>query len=1102
MKNLLAALFCLAVITAQGNEKVFPVLKKAPVIDGAVTAGEYEGGFAGELKKMRTKKTPDRTEVYFGRDDKNFYAAFVCYDSSITTLKRMFRTGEEHDNAIWLDDCVEVRFDPWNDPENLAALRHIVINANGISFDSASGNKLIDFSSKIQSRITADRWTVEIAVPLTELTGYDFSGGEMWRIGLMRFNPRSKEMWSLTGDLEQSFNAPAHYLSYRSGKKSELLLEGFRKGELAVKHCNPAGKAMNLELSQQRVDGRIVGAVRRQTLVPGGKARLAITIHQQARMLRLSADGKVILEWDAPKQVVKSSSVRMTEKPLYKELWSDQPTGLVRNGSMTWNHYFSPNFLVTALDFAIPWHLPEAMKTVHKEKLNIIVSGTALSPEWTNVVGISPAGTKFTGMTRYYEHQNIDAPRSRDGYPLLIDPRAKKAFLAGVTLRNKPYEKHLQYIHFGDEVNEHLEEYFIDMLKHQGKYPELDKMVETIKNQYGGGKYGPPESMADPNPYRWIAMRSFLSKELIGLHRDLKELMKKEFPNVKLISDDAGSLQNKLYDYAEMTPEVCDVTTIQLYPLRDPDVSDYSFLCKYLVDLTGIEELHPCFHVENYGETYTPLEVLERISQGVRAGAAGFHWYLADTAGARSGRNLEHEIVGSPERWQIEMALQNEMRRMNKLKFPAADCGFFTPITTLRAYPGGINNRPQKAMMLHSLLELHGKVWFKYFNETSLSKKRVDLSKFKAVFTADSKYCPADAMNTLVEYAKNGGTLVITDPEAFTFNAIGDALDRSVIPGMAKMTGKKACKTMKYGSAVLPLGKMEQFKLVPAENSQILARYANGDAAMIKTPLGKGFVIISGVNFAHIEAVKSKEFQAWFRTFAQSLGLKTDQDIWRFRFPLSLIAPDPKPVAGRCLTDNYIFFQNFRALAGANEKAPAQARYKAVPAPDAPADSADTTFRKGKLTDRRRAYKAGHVDGKNIFIDDRIVGWSKPDGITIEFELGRIAQLDRVELFFHGAARDITLYCKNDKDQWQKVGVYPAEKQEFLKMAVVRKTLRIPTDAPATGAVKLEFAAASDRSVIAPGERLPGYYPLVRQLKKNSFNKANFQISEIEIWSK
>ena len=69
-------------------------------------------------------------------------------------------------------------------------------------------------------------------------------------------------------------------------------------------------------------------------------------------------------------------------------------------------------------------------------------------------------------------------------------------------------------------------------------------------------------------------------------------------------------------------------------------------------------------------------------------------------------------------------------------------------------------------------------------------------------------------------------------------------------------------------------------------------------------------------------------------------------------------------------------------------------------------------------------------------------------------------------------------------------------------MAVVRKTLRIPADVPATGAVKLEFAAASDKSVIAPGERLPGYYPLVRQLKKNSFNKANFQISEIEIWSK
>jgi hypothetical protein len=40
VKNLLAILFCLAVLAVQGSEKVFPVLKKAPVIDGTVTAGE------------------------------------------------------------------------------------------------------------------------------------------------------------------------------------------------------------------------------------------------------------------------------------------------------------------------------------------------------------------------------------------------------------------------------------------------------------------------------------------------------------------------------------------------------------------------------------------------------------------------------------------------------------------------------------------------------------------------------------------------------------------------------------------------------------------------------------------------------------------------------------------------------------------------------------------------------------------------------------------------------------------------------------------------------------------------------------------------------
>ena len=138
MKKISAIIFSLAILPAAiSAETFFPRLSAVPVIDGRVSPGEYAGGFAGELKKMRRKVTADKTEVYFGCDDKNFYAAFICFDSDIKTLKKMFHTGEEHDNAIFLDDCVEVRFDPWNDPK-LSAMRHIIVNANGISYDAVS----------------------------------------------------------------------------------------------------------------------------------------------------------------------------------------------------------------------------------------------------------------------------------------------------------------------------------------------------------------------------------------------------------------------------------------------------------------------------------------------------------------------------------------------------------------------------------------------------------------------------------------------------------------------------------------------------------------------------------------------------------------------------------------------------------------------------------------------------------------------------------------------------------------------------------------------------------------------------------------------------
>ena len=120
MKKSISLLYSLfgAAMFAAAAESVLPHLAVAPVIDGRVEQGEWRGARYSELKKMGGGAIVDKTEVYFGRDAQNLYVAFICHDRDWKGLRRAWRTPEERDNAVWNDDCVELRFDPWNAPDD------------------------------------------------------------------------------------------------------------------------------------------------------------------------------------------------------------------------------------------------------------------------------------------------------------------------------------------------------------------------------------------------------------------------------------------------------------------------------------------------------------------------------------------------------------------------------------------------------------------------------------------------------------------------------------------------------------------------------------------------------------------------------------------------------------------------------------------------------------------------------------------------------------------------------------------------------------------------------------------------------------------------
>ncbi|MBE6368247.1 MAG: hypothetical protein E7052_10135 [Lentisphaerae bacterium] len=1106
VKFLLASCCTSLALSSFAAEKVFPQLAKAPKIDGKVSAAEWQGAATYQLKAMgRTTGKVDPTTVYFGTNGGKLYAAFVCYDRDMTKVVRSWRTPEERDSAIWTDDFVELRFDPWNAGQNASTQRQIIINANGIVYDAINGDKSVDFTTDVQSFSNDKFWSVEVSIPLAELTDYTSQGAELWRIMLGRFVTRNRQASSITGGKGNGFGHSDHFATFRSGKittDKPFTIVGIEEGKLVWRSENPA-KTLQGKLEQLRFDGRIVNRPQISTL-KGDKTEdaLALKLHRNAKLIRFTVNNLYKYEWQAPQQSEQSRTVKITEKPLYKELFSNKGPGWARYGSMSWSHGFLPNMISKCMELGMPWDQRETLAHAHRYQLLLHGGAGLMSKEWHNFAELAPEGAKFVATTQYYGYESLKIPKAQGNRPILFDPQARERYLQNAVKFFKPYEKFFSRMSFGDEVTEHESERYLELAaKHLGKgtYPYIDQVNEIIKNKYGYGKFGIPESVGDSNVYRWIAFRNFVADESIKLHKELKQTINKNIPGMLIMSDDPMDGQGRIYDYTDFTPDVCDIMTNQLYPHNHADIADFSFTSKYLRDLIQVDELHPCFHTENYGATYTPLEMLEKVSQGFRGGANGLHWYPADTRGNRDKRSLESERYGAPERWQLAMALQDTVRTMPQLKFPAADCGVFVPVTTARSYVGA-NNRPVKAQMLHSLLELQSGAWFKYFNESSLAKNLVDISKYKAIFVPDGKYCDAESLKKLADYVKNGGTLVILDCEAFSFDAAANKLDRTLLPGLANAVKRSGDRMVKNGSEIFQLNRTPSFDLAAPAGAQTLLAYADGKPAAIESALGKGKVIVFGVNFAQRELVTQKSWQNYSKELVKKLQIKTNHAIWRFRFPKDLIAPE-KVVTGRCISGNHIFFKNFLAYYGANEKVAPQAAYICTPAPDAPAEKMPAKFSSGKLFDRRTAYRSGNVDGVKTTLNDRIIGWQTNDKITIVFDLAKQESFDRMELFYAGAMRDATIYTSSDGKTFVKQKSFAAESKDDVKYGVRQKTLQLDKTVADTLKIKLELAPARIPGAIEKGE-MGKIYSRDKNLNKLPWQKANFMLVEVELWKK
>lgn len=1084
MRHMMKALLVAALLgfpillSAQPSRTVhIPRLRSAPLIDGDLGDPAWNAAATVSLREIKGGTLKNATSGRIGYDDDFLYVAMRCEEADMANLRAAWSHAEERDNSIWQDDCVEVLLDPLS--RGTATGMHIVVNSAGVCYDAWDGDRSWDCEVQVATALGKDAWTVEIAIPFRDL-GFHPKGGERWLLNLGREEKPVPEL-SCLGVGSGNFGSPERYVSAVFGGGGAVTVDSVAVGgkdlmQLSVANPSNAKAEFEAALSVLRQGKAVFANSATATAAPNAPAKLQVRYQSSpgTQTLRLLVtnrgtgaklyENEVLLRRPGTEP---KKRVWQLGDPLYEELLSTTPTGLVRDGAMYW---------FPEIDHGKYWLFAcqYGMRYVKADKYAMLAEHL-LRPLHNSYVLTTP---HYGAFEQYRKHgvkailyPNTKGVKHAEDMPttFLLDPASTEKYLADVRATLTEYGDVVWAVTFGDEMIDHVESSGIKLFaEYAEKYPYIKEVDAQVKAQFGAGQFGIPRSKGDKNAFRWIAYRRWLTANLNELLAKLAKTVREIRPGTLIISDDPVALHHAL-DYSGMRAHA-DIVTHQLYPRRDPTYPYFGYLTKIMGDLTGVAEVWPCPHVEEYGVSYRPEEVLEELSQVVRNGGTGFQLYLTDTVGRRKGKRcLMNEFYGAPDRWQVVTAVLAELRQTRKLRFPDPDCAILFATDTVASHPDrGVSD---KLPCQYTLLGPLARSFFVFVDEFQIGRGETDLAKFKALYVPDARYVRRSTAAALRAYVEAGGTLVATDPQAFSYFSDGtDTGDlRRELFGMSA-AGTKRRRTLTYAGRTLPvLG--ASYNVSPSAAAKVVAQFDDGTAAIVTHRVGQGTCWYFAANPCARKALANTDWQAFFTDLQKTLGVKTGQDIWRFRFPASLIKPPALP-QGKCLTNNHFAWRSFKPIQDCNLDTAGFYTYSVLP--DNIRDQggkAAISFAKGDLTDRRAAPTAGDVISKKSNIQDWVVRYRKPDPFHVTFDLQQAQQVNRVRVFFTGPATTLSVATSSDGQQWQQIGQSKAA----------------ATDTREVGDIVVEFDPTPARYLrLAFPKRPP---------------KSLFTLSEVEIWA-
>ena len=770
-------------------------------------------------------------------------ALYFAFSNNGAPARAKFTSKDERDSKLWLDDCNEIFL--FNPAINKGW--HFGVNSNGAMYDALiyqkqDGDPWRDDTTwnsanyKVSAAKTAAGWESRMMIPWADM-GLKPEDGLNLMINIAYENKNIKEngSWNHT---DGGFNEPAKFgkLVISNGNLTLTRSRKVEKFSYTIDRAKPKFE----ELLEKGVPGKyMVGAWSHGT----DKGSFS-----------------------------KNLIAKVGDKGFYR--WQNDLLDAYGKSGM-----FGP---------PLPW-VP-----------NYLDGGTKKMYELNKKYGM-----KFPYSMHSSAHDRISRERgaayilARDSRkvspvdPVLID-RMTEAIRNLPKDRHYPLYKMTEFVMGMDEPFNGYTEIFSKTLNFKNA-AALDKLSEKIKKEYGAGKYGLSDDFSADDKdidFKRIATCRWINDEFLRANKIWQAELKKVLPGVPFkmgTNNTCGGMAP--LDYA-LYEGVADILAVDPYPTSARYVFGSAralyhtgFTTRMLNDLApGVMTLvMPQSFIYCSGRP-VPSDMREWASQAMKNGADGLMWYCAEAATNIYDCFLEmlgiNKLVGS----------------MDKVKLPGkANTAILFSLYDQYALR---DNVVQAAYSLYGILGEQLKSDFNFISTTTLKRQLDKLENYKLVYVPRMTYTDPELTAMLMNYVKNGGTLVVFDPRFLSWNIDGTPVaERAKFTGVERIKVRKPATSIRLGSNTVPLtpnshikiptGMQQECYSVAGVTGQIYGRYPDNSAAAIQNNFGKGKVIYFAAQpFGNSDlAINGGNWKKYFTAMGKSAGARFDLPIWDFTIP-------------------------------------------------------------------------------------------------------------------------------------------------------------------------------------------------------------------------